>query len=680
MATASVHHQRFLTHDQNRDKVCIVCMDKGGYSLTDIVLKRIRDFFISNFDPEERCCPNSICSKCRRDLYDLENGKKTVHDLPDPYDFDDILPHVRRLRLDESRYCECEICNVARTKSKLVSKRKRGRPSSDSSNNQTSMCAAVKMCLHCKGIIHRGISHRCNLSNLRKNLIDMCESVDERTKEVVAYRVISDKVKDESAKSIKLKSPGPFPLKINVNPKEDTTTFSSSDISSLQLALGTSNRSVHRKLLPFIRRISHNRHAVQAHTPQFLHDRDQQLAKYFSVTLMKLDTGNNKEELREVVYCTDVEDFIDTISSKRDIDLDNRSVKIGIDGGGGFLKFCLSVYVDEDVETPHPKDSFANTSVKKIFIIAIVQDVKESYINVLRILEILNIQQVSMNCMYALDLKLANIVAGLQAHGSTHPCLWCVCPKREFGKDSESQHHVRSLGSVRNFANDFQCERSHSDKVQAKDFKNCIHPPLVFGDDSNLFIHHIPLPELHLLLRTTNKILKEMELVSEEVAFQFYTDLGIIRPKLHGGEFTGNACKKILQNVHVFESILARARQDSRKLLKFAECLKCLNEVRIACFGSVLNGGFVERIRYFRKAYLDLEISVTTSVHVLFVHVIQFCLFHKAPLGPYSEQASESVHQDFHAAWVQCGKVDIINKNYGNNLLAAIIRYNGRHL
>ena len=75
---------------------------------------------------------------------------------------------------------------------------------------------------------------------------------------------------------------------------------------------------------------------------------------------------------------------MNTISSKRDIDLDNRNAKIGIDGGG-FLKFCLSVYMDEDVEMPHRKDSFANTSVKKIFIIAIVQDVKESYDNVVRI-------------------------------------------------------------------------------------------------------------------------------------------------------------------------------------------------------------------------------------------------------------------------------------------------------
>ena len=145
----------------------------------------------------------------------------------------------------------------------------------------------------------------------------------------------------------------------------------------------------------------------------------------------------------------------------------------------------------------------------------------------------------------------------------------------------------------------FNAKDHNNDRVQPKDFKNCIHPPLVFGDDTDLFIHHIPPPELHLLLRITNKILKEMELVSEEVAFQFYTDLGIIRPKLHGGEFTGNACKKILQSFHILETIDIIVRRDSRRLLKFAECLKCLNEVRIACFGSVLNGGFVERIRYF---------------------------------------------------------------------------------
>ena len=62
----------------------------------------------------------------------------------------------------------------------------------------------------------------------------MCESVDERTKEVAAYKVISDKVRDESSNNINLKSPGRFPLKITVKPKENSTTYSSSDISSLQ--------------------------------------------------------------------------------------------------------------------------------------------------------------------------------------------------------------------------------------------------------------------------------------------------------------------------------------------------------------------------------------------------------------------------------------------------------------
>jgi len=650
-------------------------MDKGGYPLTEVVLTRLRDYFIDNFDPKEQCCPKSICSKCRNDLLDISKGTKLVTILPEPYDFDKILPHVRRLRLDQDRYCECYICIVARTKSKLVSKRKRGRPS-NSSSNEISLTCAVKMCMSCKGIIHRGISHKCNITNLQKNMLEMCDSVDNHTKEIVAYKVISDKVNEESTNSIELKTPGPFPLKVAVKPKVNPT-FSSSDVSSLQLSLGASNRSIERKVLPFIRRITQNRYSVQSNTTQFLQDRDQQLSNYFAVAQLKLESGNDAKEFREVVYCTDVEELIHYISSKRDIDLDTRTVKVGIDGGGGFLKFCLSVYTDQDaVEMVNPKVTFADTSVKKIMIIAIAQDVKESYDNIVQILNILNIDKLSITFTYALDLKLANIIAGIQAHGSTHPCLWCVCPRQEFVKESASRHFVRSLGSVRELSHQFQQEKSNSDKVQAKDFKNCVHQPLVFGDDKDLFIHHIPPPELHLLLRITNKILKEMEAVSQEVANCFYQKLGIVKRKIHGGEFNGNMCKKILQNLSILDELV----RDNVRLVNFVECLKSLNEVRIACFGSVLRGGFADRIKYFQKSYLKLNVSVTTSVHVLIVHVPQFCSYHKAPLGHYSEQASESVHSDFNAAWIQCGKVDFINKNYGKNLLAAIIRYNGRHV
>ena len=39
-----------LGHDELRKHVCIVCMRKADYNITDLILGRIRQFFVSNLD------------------------------------------------------------------------------------------------------------------------------------------------------------------------------------------------------------------------------------------------------------------------------------------------------------------------------------------------------------------------------------------------------------------------------------------------------------------------------------------------------------------------------------------------------------------------------------------------------------------------------------------------------
>ena len=52
----------------------------------------------------------------------------------------------------------------------------------------------------------------------------------------------------------------------------------------------------------------------------------------------------------------------------------------------------------------------------------------ESFKNVDLILNLLNIEKMDVKFTYALDLKLGNIVARIQAHASTFPCLY-ICAK-----------------------------------------------------------------------------------------------------------------------------------------------------------------------------------------------------------------------------------------------------------
>ena len=93
-----------------------------------------------------------------------------------------------------------------------------------------------------------------------------------------------------------------------------------------------------------------------------------------------MDIKENKEN-KTVILCHNVEKILWEIIKQRELDPHKHFVKIGIDGGQGFLKICMVVnYLNlEEQKSPHIK--FSLNSVKKIFMLALAENVKESYDN-----------------------------------------------------------------------------------------------------------------------------------------------------------------------------------------------------------------------------------------------------------------------------------------------------------
>ena len=99
------------THSENRSKVCLVCFQKGSPKAMQNAgaaanLKRIKEFFLENYDPTDLkmpnglcvCCVNKLLKKDKRKIWEKENKeatqpppetKKPPPDptLPDPVDF-----------------------------------------------------------------------------------------------------------------------------------------------------------------------------------------------------------------------------------------------------------------------------------------------------------------------------------------------------------------------------------------------------------------------------------------------------------------------------------------------------------------------------------------------------------------------------------------------------------------
>ena len=136
--------------------------------------------------------------------------------------------------------------------------------------------------------------------------------------------------------------------------------------------------------------------------------------------------------------CSNLTGLIDEILSKRKrVDGESILVKISIDGGGGFRKMCLSVF---DIHDPLPKANnamskkFLEFGVKKVFVIGIVPDISENYINMKRLCLNSGVDKLLQKYTIATDLKLCNILLGMMSHSSCHPCPWCDITKENVHK------------------------------------------------------------------------------------------------------------------------------------------------------------------------------------------------------------------------------------------------------
>ena len=155
---------------------------------------------------------------------------------------------------------------------------------------------------------------------------------------------------------------------------------------------------------------------------------------------------------------------------------DSLLLKVSIDGGSGFLKFCISIF-DIDDPSPNSKTSlakkFLESGVKRILIIGIAPNVSEDYVNVKRLWLSCGLDNLRQRYTLATDLKLCNIILGMMGHSSCHPCCWCDVVKEDLRKKGKPRTPRNLMGLF------FKYFDSHAKKKDAKEYGNVIHPPML---------------------------------------------------------------------------------------------------------------------------------------------------------------------------------------------------------
>ena len=144
---------------------------------------------------------------------------------------------------------------------------------------------------------------------------------------------------------------------------------------------------------------------------------------------------------------------------------------------------------------------------------------------------------------------------------------------------------------------------------------------------------------------------------------------GIKKITYRGKSLEGPSCEKLLKNLDKLD------RQVPRRLKVFVTTLFSFDNLKKSCFSDKVHDNFIRHCQAFKYNFDLLKFpSGSTKIHIVLDHLEQF-VNEKGALGPFSEQASESVHADWKKIW------DLYKTYPGEDkLMLCVLKYNKMHL
>ena len=325
----------------------------------------------------------------------------------------------------------------------------------------------------------------------------------------------------------------------------------------------------------------------------------------------------NRHYVEHTVVVKEVDELIATVLDERGLKKEEALIRIGLDGGGGFLKICMSAFNmrNQKLIKDSINQKFKDSGVKKVLILGITPGVQENYSNVKKMWLECGLDKLDYHYTIATDLKLCNILLGLMNHSSMHPCCWCDIDKNNLDKKGNPRTYSSLL---KKFFNYFD---AIVDQDKAKQFGNVIHPPILnvdLEDEDTPVIHRVPPPELHLLLGPTQHMIDELSKVWPGVNGWLAT-LNVKRTDYFGGAFEGNDIRKIVK------CAASLAERCPEEFIKYVHALVSFNEVVKSCYGETLHKNYEKDIQNFKAAYLKLPQKSMQSCIMLknFVSIVE---------------------------------------------------------
>ena len=646
-----------------------------------------------NFQTFKDFLPLGCCGTCRRNLsYRFAEKPCPERYKPFPCEADtqfyqNVSDKLRKLPRGsgDNPACNCFICDPAHTDFRSVKSETRGTPKPEFSNETTR-------------------DNRSLDKSRVQDITEMMSTLTPRTKDALVHARIREKQAQEQKSQTDpltfVGAVGGKPVEIIAGAKakkklvyDSKAPVPRSTFENMASATDISNRRAKINAAEF--RKSQGVRSIEPGFAEGLRSEPKVIEKYFTTKYIDLEVMKDKVivvERKKLVYCHDLLGYVNYIKEVRGIKPEIKVLqKVGVDGGGNFFKICLNIVVNEKTESdlrsppkkkPSKSSDFKDGGVRKLLIIGIVQDIAETYGNAKIILNLLGIEKIDF--VIATDYKLVNILLGLSSHSSKFRCPYCKVPFDDFCNPRRKvcQSLLRTLGDIRNWHRKYveHCQWNYptnpaKGKKDAMDFFNCIEEPLFNLPDETYIWDILPLFELHLRLGLINNLVTELNQKWSSCTgvpdpfWNFCDTNGIKKSTYRGNALEGPQTLILLEKLDLLERSIPRRFHGS----DFVSVLRAFQVLHKSCMQMTLDQNWQSHLRDFKLRIERLNWKTgATKLHILMDHLEDFVLA-KGPLGPFNEQASESVHHDWTATWDRYKK--FANED---NLLVAVGTYNYR--
>ena len=157
---------------------------------------------------------------------------------------------------------------------------------------------------------------------------------------------------------------------------------------------------------------------------------------------------------------------------------------------------------------------------------------------------------------------------------------------------------------------------------------------MTLGEDDELILNLLVIPELHLHTGIVNKLLSHLN-TKWPYVYEWCHRYNIYVQEFRGKTLNGNSCKFALKFLDELEE------EVPSEFSNIVTALRAFDAIRKSCLSKKLLPSYNEDIEAFKAAYMALGISITVKAHIIFDH-LGYVLDREENghgLGYYSEQA-----------------------------------------